>query len=124
MSGLREKLAALGRRRRGFRLSGTDVVVIAVCGIATWRLLPEIGTYAWFFPITLGHFFLFCNVFRIRRKYELIWAVFFLCNVAVWPFAVGDINPWGVLLCQTPITIGLIAMECFSPRYHGIFCRP
>jgi hypothetical protein len=124
VSGLWQKLAVLGRRRRGFRPSATDIAAIVICAVATWRLLPEIGAFAWFLPITLGHFFLFCNVFRIRRKYELIWAACFLGNVAVWRFAVGEINPWGVLLCQTPMTIGLIVMECFSSRYHGIFCRP
>jgi hypothetical protein len=124
MAELWSRLNAFGRRRRGFRLSVADAAIIVVSAVATWRLLPVIGTYAWFVPIAVGHFFLFCNVFRIRRRYELIWAACFLGNVALWRFAGDEITPWGVLACQAPLTIGLIAMECLSPRYHGIFCRP
>ncbi len=112
----------LGKQRRGFRLSAIDLLAIAICAIATIAALPILGEIAWLFPITLGHFFLFCNVFRIRREFELFWAGVFVINVACWALA-GHFDWLNVLAVQTPLTATLIITECFSPSYHGIFCK-
>lgn len=112
----------LSQRRRGFRFSVTDLIAIMVCAVVTWLLWPVLDKIALLFPITLGHFFLFCNVFRIRRSFELIWAAAFIVNVGyssfVPPFHWPTILAW-----QTPLTATLIVMECCSERYHGVFCR-
>jgi len=78
-----------------------------------------LGKIALLFPVVLAHFFLFCNVFRVRRSLELIWAGVFVVNFAAWSMA-GSFSWWPVLLVQTPVTIACIGMEMRSPRYHGI----
>ena len=107
---------------RGFRFSAGDAVALAVAAVATWLLLPRIGFLAWLFPFALGHFFLFCNVFRVRRSYELIWAAGFLLNFGAWMVS-GGFDWLGVLAVQTPLTLLLIVLEIRSPRYHGVFAR-
>jgi hypothetical protein len=77
----------------------------------------------WVIPIAAGHFFLFCNVFRLRRSYELVWTGVFIANVTVWLYLV-DFSWAGVLAAQLPLTALLIAMEVRSSRYHGIGSRP
>ena len=73
-------------------------------------------------PLVVGHFFLFCNVFRIHRTKELIWAAICLLNVGTW--AITDEVWWpGILMIQMPITVILIWTEIQLPRYHGIFAR-
>lgn len=61
------RFSELGRRRCGFRVSLVDIAVIGLCIAATLGLHSVLDTYVYLAPITLGHFFLFCNVFRIRR---------------------------------------------------------
>jgi hypothetical protein len=73
-------------------------------------------------PLVLGHFFLFCNVFRIRREYEYIWAAVWIVNYGAWLFS-GAFTWWGVLAVQSPLTVVLIVLEMRSPEYHGILWR-
>jgi hypothetical protein len=73
-------------------------------------------------PVVLLHFFLFCNVFRVRRSYELTWAVVFVVNLLAWQ-AGGAFSWRNVLLVQTPVTLALIAMEMRGGRYHGVGWR-
>lgn len=106
----------------GFRFSATDGVVLVACAIATavaWRV---IGSLALLFTIVLVHFFLFCNVFRVRRRYELFWAGTFVVNVLGWSLF-GQLEWWRVLMAQTPITLTLIGLEIASERYHGVGYR-
>lgn len=108
--------------KSGFGFSRTDGLVIAVCAATTcllWRLSPQM---ALLFPIVLGHFFLFCNVFRIRRNAEFLWSAFFLGNTSLW-FALESFSWAKVLALQTPITILLIANEMRHRDYHGIFSK-
>lgn len=116
-----QRFNALARRRRGFRLSIVDVVAIAACAIATWFLFPQLGTFVWLLPVTLGHFFLFCNVFRVRRTLELRWAVVFVVNVGFWTVT-NNFSWLSILLVQLPVTAAVIIIEIRSPRYHGVFC--
>lgn len=104
---------------RGFRFSLIDGVAIAVCAAATYFSFPALGSVVWMFPFVLGHFFLFCNVFRIHRNLELIWAGCFVLNYCVC--AILEIDWRLVFAFQIPITTLLIAIEIRSPRYHGIF---
>ena len=67
----------------------------------------------------VGHFFLFCNVFRIERKPELHWAGLFVSlttlNVLIgfpgWPATLG---------ISLGASAGLILMEMRKANYHGI----
>jgi hypothetical protein len=106
-------------RSWGFRFSITDGLVIAAAIPATWLLWPVIGAMAGVIPMAVGHFFLFCNVFRIHRWKELTWAGVCLLNVSAW--AGCDHLSWlGIMTVQTPLTIALIWTEMRQPRYHGI----
>lgn len=110
------------RRTWGFRFSITDGVVIAMAIPATWLLWPVIGGMAGVIPLAVGHFFLFCNVFRIHRWKELTWAGVCLLNVGTW--AAYDHLSWlGILAVQTPLTLIMIWTEMRQPRYHGILAQ-
>lgn len=110
------------QRTWGFRLSVVDVVFLAVAGVATWWLWPEIGAMAGVIPLAVGHFFLFCNVFRIIRWKELLWAGVCLVNVSAWAVC-ADVWWPGILMVQLPLTVVLVWSEMRHPRYHGIYAR-
>ena len=108
------------RRTWGFRFSLTDAVALAVFGV-TIVVLDHFGTQlAWIVAIVAGHFFFFCNVFRLVRKREIIWASAFVANVGLW-LSFGHLGWLNVLVCQLPVTLAVIAWELRDPRYHGIF---
>ncbi len=106
-------------RRAGFRFWWQDGVAIVVCALLTWIGWRFLGPVVLLLPLTLGHFFLFCNVFRIRRSYEIYWTFVFLLNVGLWLYR-GEINWPGMLAVQTPVTLAFILLEMKSPRYHGV----
>jgi hypothetical protein len=109
------------QRTAGFRFSLVDGCAIALCAFGVWGLWDLLGEFVWILPVALGHFFLFCNVFRVRRGYELAWAALFLINFSAW-FLLGF--SWaGVLAAQAPVTLLAIGAEMRSPRYHGVFSR-
>jgi len=107
-------------RTWGFRFSLADAVAIfafmSAAGVF-WRL----GNLLWWMLlIVAGHFFLFCNVFRIVRNREWAWAGLFILNVGVWTWL--ELLTWPcVLLCQLPITVGIVVADMRSPGYHGVF---
>lgn len=103
----------------GFRLSLRDGLAILLCMLTTWGTWPLLGEMAILLPIVLGHFFLFCNVFRIPRRPELFWSAAFVLNFGTW--VVFDRFTWsGVLLTQSPITLGVILLSVLRSDYHGI----
>ena len=110
------------RRTHGFRLSVMDVVVliIALAGVMGMRRAGH--ELWWVVTAVVGHFFLFCNVFRVRRSLELIWAGLFLANMAWWQ-AQGQAGWLPTMRYQAPITLIVIAIEMTSSRYHGIGAR-
>jgi hypothetical protein len=67
----------------------------------------------------VGHFFLFCNVFRVRRRPELVWAGIFI--IVYSTSAVFAPNAWFVpLAIQAALTVAIIANEVRLPCYHGV----
>jgi len=107
--------------RAGFRFSCWDSIAIAVCLLATWGLWSWIGILAMVFPVVLFHFFLFCNVFRIPRNAELVWAAAFIAKFAFWQFKyIGDLSWLLVLWRQLPITIAVLLYGILRKDYHGI----
>ena len=76
----------------------------------------------WVIATVVGHFFLFCNVFLVRRSLELWWALFFVINTGWW--LINGRSDWlPTLAWQAPVTIFVILLEMLSPRYHGIGAR-
>ena len=106
----------------GFRMSVSDLLVLVVAGVATGLALPWLGVMAWLFVIVAGHFFLFCNVFRIQRMFELIWAGLFVLNASIW-YVVDALDWWWILVVQSPVTILFIAISFSKQDYHGVFWR-
>ncbi len=96
--------------------------MIAFVGVAAWVYWRYSREISLLFAITLFHFFLFCNVFRLRRKLELIWAACFVVNVAAWSLA-GHLGWRYILASQLPVTLVVVVTEIRSNGYHGVFCR-
>jgi phosphoglycerol transferase MdoB-like AlkP superfamily enzyme len=111
------------KRTCGFRFSKTDAAVLVLVGLAASLLwLVEAYELVLLVLFTVLHFFLFCNVFRIKRKPELIWSGFFVINSLVsfnideYPFAL-------VCALQLVVTVILILHEIRQPYYHGVASR-
>jgi len=110
------------RRRYGFRLWVSDMVVILACFPATWLLWRWFDEQALMLPLVLGHFFLFCNVFRVRRRLELWWAAALVVNGLVW-IGVEDFGLLEIWIVQTPVTLVVIGITVAGRDYRGIGCR-
>lgn len=103
----------------GFRFYPTDALVLAVGAAGVPALRGSVGSFAWVVPLVVGHFFLFCNVFRVRTRYELAWAAVALANLMghlatgafAWPRVLG------IQLAMTALVLGL---ELRSPEYKGL----
>ena len=106
----------------GFRLSWSDLIVLVSAALGSWALYRQGFPFWWIIACVVGHFFLFCNVFRIRRSYELFWAMCFLINVGSW-MQQGSLEWWPCLPLQVPFTLAVILAEIRSPRYHGVFAQ-
>ncbi len=107
------------RSQPGFRFSPRDAAVIVVCTLATVWLWGRVGSLSLLLFGVLIHFFLFCNVFRVRTRYELIWAASFVLNAGAWQLA--DALSWQrVLGSQMVVTAFVIGAELRSPSYYGI----
>jgi hypothetical protein len=109
-------------RACGFRLSWFDVAILMIGAMLSWWLTNLSFPLYWIVPAALGHFFLFCNVFLVWQRLELLWALAFVLNVAAH-VTFDEFSPWPTLLWQAPVTLAVIACQMRSPWYHGIFAR-
>jgi hypothetical protein len=109
-------------RNWGFRFSLTDALALLVLAAAAAALYRGESDLWWLVVLVGGHFFLFCNVFRVARKRELVWAALLLVNVTLWIFL--DRMDWlHVILLQVPVSIAVVISEITGSRYHGIFAN-
>jgi hypothetical protein len=106
-------------REPGARLAVSDLVVIASGIAATGALQASAPLLAWLPPVVFGHFFLFCNVVRLRTAKELAWCAVFLANFALHAHA-GAVGGGAILAWQLPVTLALVASEVASPGYRGL----
>lgn len=108
--------------RPGFRLSQLDIAILLV-GIVGVVLAGSVALYAGFvIAFVVGHFFLFCNVFRVSRLPELTWAIIFI-GLSAATILVGQPGWLVTALCSLIVTIGVIFREIGKPSYHGVFWR-
>lgn len=107
--------------KHGFRFSLIDALAIIVCAVITVGGFGIVGSAAWLFPFVLGHFFLFCNVFRVPRKPELVWAAAFLVLSAAC--LISDVSILHAMWLVLPVTAGVLLYSICLPTYHGIFSR-
>lgn len=113
-----ERSSFWGNTRRGFRIMWWDPVVMLVCAALVWAGWELLGPWTLLAPYVLGSFFLFCNVFRVRRDLELLWGVTFVANVALcmrWAPSLG-----AILGTQSMVTVLVIARTLRSPGYRGV----
>ncbi len=99
-----------------------DAAVLGTGVMAWWMLVIKGVPHADMLLIVIGHFFLFCNVFRLRQSYELVWAGVLVINVYS-ALQGGWISTSWILTAQLPVTAVFIILEMTSSEYHGIFCR-
>ena len=108
----------------GFRFSRFDGLILVAggsiaAGTALW--LPLAGAVVAF---VLGHFFLFCNVFRIARIPELIWATVFFGLATAAMCSTDPVRMWAIAFgASIALAAVLIALETRKPSYHGIGWR-
>ena len=106
----------------GLQFSLFDGLVLAAAGLIAaqaHRILPWAGGLIVFVVL---HFFLFCNVFRIARAAELLWAG---CVLTLGALTLTMGFPgWAVTYAAgSLIALLLIWRETRQPRYHGIFWK-
>jgi hypothetical protein len=92
------------------------LVLGTVATIALWPTTPWLGFVVAF---VVGHFFLFCNVFRIARSLELCWSGIFV--VLTYGTIAWEMPSWPVAIAGTLLTTAVvIGIEMRKPTYHGI----
>jgi hypothetical protein len=108
--------------RPGFRISEVDVGVVILgilVSVSLGRLDDTLGVATLF---TVAHFFLFCNVLRMNRPLELIWAVLVVL-LAGSTLLVG-VPTWSLTLILTlSVTAVFAVIQVLLPSYHGVFWR-
>ena len=65
------------------------------------------------------HFFLFCNVLRMSRPLELIWAGIF-AGLAIATISFGLLSWPAVFATSGGVTVMVAVMEALRPSYHGV----
>jgi hypothetical protein len=103
----------------GFRISVIDVLVLLAAAWGTWFVGREVWWAGAIVAFVVGHFFLFCNVFRICRKAELQWAAVF---VVLSGLTIATDYPgwWATFALSLLATVVLVWRETRKPSYHGI----
>jgi hypothetical protein len=94
--------------------------MLGVCAaVLLARLDERLGVLVLF---VLAHFFLFCNVLRMSRPLELIWAALFVLLAASTFYF--DLPPWNYTLAvMLVVTLILAFVQILLPSYHGVFWR-
>ena len=103
----------------GFRISIIDTAVLVgglIGSMIAWQTTWWLG---FAIAYVVAHFFLFCNVLRIARIPELIWAAVFI-GLAGSTIVSGSPGWIGTIVASLALTITLIAIEIQKPSYHGI----
>lgn len=103
----------------GFRIDRIDVLVLVAGAVATVLL----ATVEWWMGLVVGfavgHFFLFCNVFRVGKPLELTWSAIFVV-LSASTIVTGQPG-WPVTIALTlAATLVVIVAQMRRPSYHGI----
>lgn len=103
----------------GFRLLPRDVIAILI-GIAAASYLFSIEPW-WSFVVVfvVAHFFLFCNVVRMARPFELTWAATFLALASAT--LLTEAPGWPVTTAVSlVVTVAVVVLQMRKPSYHGL----
>jgi len=103
----------------GFRLSFIDIIVLLLGVSLSLGLYSIIPLASFIILFVIGHFFLFCNVVRLSRVPELVWASSFI--ILAGSTLLYELLSWlMVVLISLITTILLVFLEMRKPGYHGI----
>ncbi len=74
------------QKERGFRINLLDILFILLligASVSIYLYIGDLGHY-FLLPLYIGFtFFLFCNVFRLKTKDELLWTLFFMLSTMI-----------------------------------------
>jgi hypothetical protein len=103
----------------GFRLSALDVIVLIVGCVAAGYVMTVDRWLGIAIAFVVLHFFLFCNVLRMSRPLELLWAgMFAALAVAAILF---NFLAWPIVFAVASLMTGVIAfIQARRPSYHGL----
>ena len=103
----------------GFRLSPVDVAVLVLAAALVVTLAFIHVWISGVIAFVVGHFFLFCNIIRMARPLELVWAGVFLTLAGGTVLFAMPPRPatYGLSLLTTAV---VVAAEMKKPSYHGI----
>jgi hypothetical protein len=104
----------------GFRLSAVDAVVLILGALVSAALASIDRSYCLVVCIPLAHFFVFCNVFRVSRFPELIWAGIFMA-LAGTALVSGFPGWWVTVFVAVCVCAVVVVAEMRKASYHGIF---
>jgi len=112
-------------RRFGFRWMWWDPLMLLLGVGLPLVLQGPLGEAAWLLAVPVAAFFLFCNVFRVGTRLELIWAAVFVATAAAAQVAglTGGALVAGVLGIVLPFTALILSTAMRSPDYHGVLAR-
>ncbi len=106
----------------GFRISGIDITVIVTAILGAVFLYRFSGEYTFIILFVVSHFFLFCNVLRVSRPPELIWASLFV--ILGFSVKIPGILSWYHVCTVMLIATGIIILvESRRASYHGILWK-
>jgi hypothetical protein len=99
-----------------------DLAVLGIGSVAAAVAWQSVWWAGFVIAFVLGQFFLFCNVFRVARKPELIWSALFLAVAG--PTIVTGVPGWPLSIAASLLaTLAIVARELRKPCYHGIAWR-
>jgi len=111
------------QKEKGFRINVVDIVFILLLigfSVFIYTYLGDLGYY-FLLPLYVGFsFFLFCNVFRLRTKDEMIWTFLFLMIVGITFYLFP--NNWVIYTISSSFVIQtvLIVLDIGSEGYRGV----
>jgi len=103
----------------GFRISAMDIAVLLVGGVGSVLAAEAAWWMGFIVGFAVGHFFLFCNIFRVARPLELAWAALYV--VLAGSTIMIDQPGWQITLGTSLLaTLLVIVMQLRKPSYHGV----
>jgi hypothetical protein len=103
----------------GFRLSMLDVMVLILGAVASPILAAVIWWWGFVLAFVLVHFFLFCNIVRLARPLELLWAGVFVALAAAT--VAWNTPGWFATAVVSLVMTGVVVLvEMRKPSYHGV----
>ena len=110
------------RFKPGFRFSLFDAIVL-ILGVVCAAYFYGYSTHvAYLTLVVTGHFFLFCNVFRISRHLEFIWSIAFIILATAFAVAEEFTLIW-ITVLSLLVAAMLIGYEMRQPLYHGVLWK-